>query len=204
MTLVSPGTGTREGLRARLESIPGVERVLTAEPGYGYWLVCPPNSAHAPILRAAHEAIAAEGLEIPVEIVVPAARVERRVRFEGVERIAESNRAVRVRVFLEWNGERHAGDVLGEGGDQVELRTTALAAIAAVENVTGERLGLRLVGVKQIRAFDSDLVVVSLHGSAPGQKLLGAVLSGNDPYRATAIAVLAGLNRMLGNYLMTR
>jgi hypothetical protein len=204
MTLLSLPAGIRDELRARLESIPGVESVLSAESGPGLWLVCPPQSAHGRILQTATDMIAAKGMDIPVEIVVPATRVERRVRFESVEREEVTNRTVRVRVYLEWNGERHMGEMLGEGGDQVELRTAALAAIAAVENVTGERLGLRLVGVKQMKAFDSDLVVVSLHGPNSGQRLVGSVLAGTDPIRATAVAVLSGLNRMLGNYLMTR
>ena len=51
-------------------------------------------------------------------------------------------------------------------------------------------------------AFDAGLTVVSLYRvGTPAQKLLGAVLTGNDPHRAAAVAVLNALNRTLGNLL---
>jgi hypothetical protein len=68
--------------------------------------------------------------------------------------------------------------------------------------MTGQTLSVRLVGVKQVRAFDAELTVVSLYRvGAPAQKLLGSVLTGTDPHRAAAIAVLNALNRTLGNLL---
>ena len=92
----------------------------------------------------------------------------------------------------------------GEKGEHIELRTAAQAALIAVEKATDQPLNLRLVGVKHVRAFDGELVVVSIYGG-PGKKtLLGVVLAGSDPFRATAVAVLMALNRLLGNYLVTR
>lgn len=197
---------THGSIGETLEAIPGVDRAIGTDSG-GYWLICASPVDHALVLEQALEVLrshSADPEQTPIEIVTPALRGERRVRFDRVERILEANQAVRVGVHLEWNGNRYTGEAVGERGETLELRTAAMAAVAAVENVTGERLGLRLVGVKQVRAFDAELVVVSLYGTSSRQRLLGAVLAGNEPLRATAQAVLSCLNRILGNYLQRR
>jgi hypothetical protein len=128
-----------------------------------------------------------------------------RVRFEGVERIEEADMRVRVRVALEWKGDLILGEATGEKGSNIELRTAALAALDAIDSVSDRPVGVRLAGVKQVRAFDAELMVVSLYQSGPGlQKYLGVALVGDDAYRAAALAVLHALNRVLGNFLVTR
>lgn len=194
-------------LRSSLGSIPGVERVVVGEEGQGIWLLCDPHEAHGRIRGDVIECLEAHNVDptgVPIEIVVSADRRERRVRFDSAERIENANSKISVRVTLEWQGALHAAEATGEKGETIELRTAAQAALSAVEDVTGESLNLRLVGVKHLRAFDGELVVVSIYGG-PGKKtLLGAVLAGQDPFRATALAVLMALNRLLGNYLATR
>ncbi len=74
----------------------------------------------------------------------------------------------------------------------------------ALEAVVGESLGVRIIGVKRMHAFDTDLMVASLLRSAEAPKrLVGAVVFDGDAHRAVAVAVLSALNRTLGNFLRT-
>jgi hypothetical protein len=205
-TLSGLDSSALQVLRAKLEAISEVEAVLIDETSGAIHLVCEPNAAAPPILRAASEAMVTVGVDnesVVVETVVRTSGVTRhRVRFLTAERILEPDHRIRVKVTLEWNGETKTGEAIGDNGEYIELRTAALAAVNALEAVTGEDLGVRVVGVKQVRAFDSELMVVSMHRAAQNpQRLVGAVPGGRDPRAAAAIAVLNGLNRTLGNYL---
>jgi hypothetical protein len=193
--------------RDLLAAIPGVERVIISDAGECVWLQCEPNQTPTPILGRAQAVLAEAGIDpqpLGLDVVISATRRERRIRFDSAQRIENPDRSVSVRVTLEWDGETHEAVATGEKGEHIELRTAAQAALVAVEKVTDQSLNLRLVGVKHVRAFDGELVVVSIYGG-PGKKtLLGVVLAGTDPFRATAVAVLMALNRLLGNYLVTR
>lgn len=191
-------------LRPKLQELPEVEAVLVDEAAETVWLVCSPT-ASASIADDARRILADNGLDpavVQVEVAVRPERVERRARFDRAERFESADRQVRIRVVLEWEGNAFFGDAVGEKGEAIELRTSAAAALDALERMTGQTLSVRLVGVKQVRAFDAELTVVSLYRiGAPAQKLLGSVLTGTDPHRAAAIAVLNALNRTLGNLL---
>jgi hypothetical protein len=193
-------------LRAKLESIPDVESVVIDESQGVIHLLCEPQAAFVPIQRLANEALASLALNeanVPLELVTRTSGVPRqRVRFLSAERMMDPDHRVRVRVALEWHGQICTGESIGENGEFIELRTAALAALNAIEKVVGEPLGVKVIGVKQVRAFDSDLMVVSMHRSnSSPQRLVGAVPGGRDPRESAAIAVLNGLNRTLGNYL---
>jgi hypothetical protein len=63
------------------------------------------------------------------------------------------------------------------------------------------------VGVKTMRAFDANIVIVSVlatHGGGPQQRLLGCHLAEDDPLRSAVVAVLHATNRVLGNFIATR
>ncbi len=194
-------------LRARLEALTGVERVLLDGERNGLWVVSLPDADRSGMEEKVRAVIAAEGLDstLPVELATHWPHPERhRVRFVGVERLPEREGHVRVRVSLEWGGALHQGEEVGEGGLTLELRTAAAAAVKAVQELAPEDLRLRLIGVKQIRAFDQEITVVSLfRDTGPPQRLVGAVLTSDDPLRSPALAVLNALNRVLGNYLST-
>lgn len=194
-------------LREILAAMDGVDRVHVSDDGSAVLLVCEPTAPVGRILQDACGLADAAGLDLGrtnLDVVVSATRRERRVRFDNVERWEHPDHSVSVRVTLEWEGVARSAELTGEKGEGPELRTAAQAALRTVEMVTGESFELRLVGVKQVRAFDGELVVVSIYGG-PGRKtLLGVVLAGDDPLRATVIAVLMALNRLLGNYLATR
>jgi hypothetical protein len=116
----------------------------------------------------------------------------------------EDTRRVSFSTRLEWKGEVYTGTATSEKGPGLELRTAALATLDAIEKVCGEPLGLRIIGVKQIHAFDSDLVVASLlRDAGVHQRLVGAIIVTDDPLSATAVAVLSALNRTLGNFIHT-
>jgi hypothetical protein len=191
-------------LRPQLQELPEVEAVLVDETADTVWLVCA-RSAHPTLADDARRILAENGLDtaaVRVEVAMRPERLERRARFDRTERFESADRQVRIRVVLEWEGSSYYGDAVGEKGDAIELRTAASAALDALERMTGQTLAVRLVGVKQVRAFDAELTVVSLYRiGTPAQKLLGSVLTGNDPHRSAAIAVLNALNRTLGNLL---
>lgn len=203
----SPASDVTAALQAALDDVPGVDRVLVADGAREVWLLCDPHEAHDRVLADAEARLRDAQIDpdgFDLRVVIPSNRRERRVKFEATERRENPDRSISIRTKLSWDGELFESEAKGEKGDTIELRTTAQATLSAVEKVTGEPLNLRLVGVKHLRAFDGELVVVSIYGG-PGRKtLLGVVLAGTDPYRATAVAVLMALNRLLGNYLATR
>ena len=140
---------------------------------------------------------------VPIECVVRTATLQReRVRFDRIERRQERDNQISISVFLEWGGDTFKGESTGERGDAIEIRTAAAATIAALEKAIGSPLDMRLIGVKQVRAFDAEVIVVSLTGTTDRQKLVGIVVMGEDPRRAAALAVLNALNRTLGNRLL--
>lgn len=191
-------------LRPQLQELPEVEAVLVDEAAETVWLVCS-RAAPATVADDARRIMTENGLDtaaVRVEVAVRPERVERRARFDRTERYEAPDRQVRIRVVLEWEGTAYYGDAVGEKGQAIELRTAAAAALDALERMTGQTLAVRLVGVKQVRAFDAELTVVSLYRvGTPSHKLLGSVLTGGDPQRSAAIAVLNALNRTLGNLL---
>ncbi len=188
-------------IRRDLEALPGVKRALVDESGVV--LLCEsPASAESALAEARKKAAAAGWDQNRIATAVhPDTGTRNRVRFEGVERIEEPDMRVRVRVSLEWRGRTISGEAIGEKGENLELRTAAAAALDAIAEVADPPIDLRLAGIKPIRAFDAELMVVSLYRPASARNLLGAVLVVGDPRRAAALAVLHALNRVLGNYL---
>lgn len=75
----------------------------------------------------------------------------------------------------------------------------------AVESFAQGGLGLELMGVKLVRAFDANVIIVSCtQRASPGTRLVGCYLADRDAVRGAALAVLNATNRVLGNYLTTR
>lgn len=191
-------------VRPELQALPDVEAVIIDDAAETIWLICA-RAAPAGLADTARRILADHGLEpaaVTIEVAIRGERVERRARFDRIERFESPDRQVRIRAVLEWEGEAYYGDAVGEAGLAIELRTAAAAALEALQRLTGQELAVRLVGIKQVRAFDAELTVVSLYRTGtPSQKLLGTVLTGPDPHRAAALSVLNALNRHLGNLL---
>jgi hypothetical protein len=188
-----------EALRALLADVQGVAH-LVIDPDMRTICVIPrPGSSHEEIADTVRSI--AQGYAVIVAFE-PEARLRQRVRFVSVERDMEPDQQIRYTVTLEWGGLHETATAVGDKGENVELRTAAVAALGAVTGLVPEPLGIRLAGVKQVRAFDSDLIVVSLYRSEmQPQNLVGAVVAGDDTARAAVSAVLNSLNRLLGNYL---
>lgn len=206
--MARPNADVRENLEKELMSLEGVLHAgIDPRSGSDVWVVRDPNHEKGPIELAVRNHLAYLGHDpgtFEVRVTLPAAAgPRRRVRFEGVERVEDAGR-VSIIVSLEWEGETYTGEATGERGPAIELRTTAAAAIEALERLSGESLHLRIIGVKAIHAFDSDLMVASLFRSAgTQQRLVGAVVVREDPLAAVAVAVMSALNRTLGNFLHT-
>lgn len=110
-----------------------------------------------------------------------------------------------VQVELEYSGKRFVGRAEGQSSPIGDLRLGAEAAMQAVESFSQNALGLELMGVKLVRAFDANVVIVSCtQRSARGTRLVGCYLADRDAVRGSALAVLNATNRVLGNYLATR
>ncbi len=90
-----------------------------------------------------------------------------------------------------------------------DVRLAAEATLRAIEQFAAGALRFELLGVKQMRAFDANVVIVSVvcvggdHASRE-RRLLGCHLAGDDPLRGAVIATLQATNRLLGNAIATR
>ena len=208
-SLISVDPTVRRQLRARLEELAGVEFVVFDGESSTIGVVCRPGSDHRALAQAAKRLLDDAGIALQegsLQILTRADRpVRERVRFVGAERVQEADAVVRVRVTLDWQGREYVGEAVGERGDLIERRTAVLAALDTIDEIVPEHLGLTLAGVKVQRAFDADLMLVSLYraGPPPG-RYIGAVFVDNDPIRAAAIAALNAINRLLGNFLEVR
>lgn len=84
-----------------------------------------------------------------------------------------------------------------------ELRCAAQATIVVLRNFVGEACSLNLLGVKAIKAFGSNVVIVAISAQQGEQthRLVGSVLAEENPERGAALAVLDATNRILGRLL---
>ena len=141
------------------------------------------------------------------ETVVTREQLKReRLRLTRVESTRTMTGQCAVEVELEWvGGQRVVGRTVGQASTAGDLRIAALATIDALEKFSEGAIGFELTGIKAIRAFDANIVILSLavreHG-AP--RLLGSYLADADPIRSAVIAVLNATNRVLGNHIATR
>jgi hypothetical protein len=110
-------------------------------------------------------------------------------------------------VELEWvDNVRVTGNAEGQSSPMGDLRIAADAALRALERFSDGALVFELVGVKLLRAFDANIVIVSVavkRGDGP-KKLLGCYLAETDSVRGAVVAVLNATNRVLGNFIATR
>lgn len=109
-------------------------------------------------------------------------------------------------VSLEWEGQVHVGRAEGQSSPLGDFRVAAEATLRALEDFAHGALHFDLIGVKHVRAFDSNLLIVSLslHATRDVQRLVGCYLAEDDARRGVAMAVLNATNRVLGNYMATR
>jgi hypothetical protein len=187
-------------IRERLRAIEGVEHVFIDSDIGTICMVLRSDVDPAGVQEEAAE-VAGGAFEIS-SAYRPERRDRQRVRFMELKRAVQQDQQIAYTVRLEWAGNEYTGTASGEKGEAVELRTISSASLAAIAALVPHDVKVRLAGVKMVRAFDAEMVVVSLYRpDDEPHNLVGAVVSGDDPRRAAATAVLNALNRLLGNYL---
>lgn len=113
-------------------------------------------------------------------------------------------------VELEYQpGDSVVGRAEGIAAPLGDVRLAAEATLRAIERFARGTLRFDLLGVKQMRAFDANVVIVSVlcvsgEGRDQERRLLGCHLADEDPLRGAVIATLQATNRMLGNAIATR
>lgn len=136
-----------------------------------------------------------------------AANKRERLRFSNFRFSRTQSGQCAAEVELEFSpGSRFVGRADGQSSTMGDLRIAADAAIRALSVFSEGELEFELIGVKTVRAFDANLIIVSVVLKDPVNpaRLLGAYLADGDMPRGAALAVLNATNRILGNFLATR
>ena len=125
-----------------------------------------------------------------------------RVKFAQFEFRRLPSGTCRARVVLEWRpGDTHVGEAEGTVSQAGMMRCAAQAAVTALESAIDRKVTFELLGVKSLKAFDSNVIIVSLttHGDGPARRIVGSYLAEEELERGAALAVLHATNRLLGN-----
>ena len=124
---------------------------------------------------------------------------EIRVRFTRFDLTRTKSGQTTAEVTLEMEGTKHVGHSTGPSSPLGDLRISAEACLRALIAFSGG-LEFELMAVKHIRAFDSNLAIVSISHRQDGSTypLVGCYLAKEDVCRGAAIAVLNATNRVLG------
>lgn len=126
----------------------------------------------------------------------PARGRPRFARFR-LERLA--NGQCRAEVVLTWEDRRRLkGMAQGIASPSGELRCAAQACLNALAQ-GAQDAAFEVLGVKAVRAFDENVVIVSLaaRGCEGGPRLVGSCLAGERLARGAAMAVLNATNRVI-------
>lgn len=113
-------------------------------------------------------------------------------------------------VELEYQpGDSVVGRAEGVATSLGDVRLAAEATLRAIETFTRGTLRFDLLGVKQMRAFDANVVIVSVlcidpSGREQDRRLLGCHLADADLLKGAVVATLQATNRLLGNAIATR
>ena len=109
-------------------------------------------------------------------------------------------------VALEWDDRIFSGRAIGQSSPLGDFRVAAEAALNALQDFAKDAMHFELLGIKHVRAFDSNLLIVSvsLREGSETTRLVGCYLAETDTRRGAAMAVLNATNRVLGNYMLTK
>jgi hypothetical protein len=104
-------------------------------------------------------------------------------------------------VTLEWrDGQKFTGRSEGVSSSFADLRLAVEATLKALHEYTRHAETFEIVGVKSIRAFDSNVVMVSVMTKRDGKptQLVGCRIADGDTLRSAVLATLQATNRLLG------
>lgn len=127
----------------------------------------------------------------------PDSSEEKRVRFVAARAERQPGSRVSVAVEVSFEDRSFLAETEGIGTETIEIRLAALATLEAIREVTGTP-PFRLVGVKLMHAFDSDVILVALRDPAvEGTRYIGAVPVRTTHVAGAAAAVMDATNRVL-------
>lgn len=135
------------------------------------------------------EALGTDGLEAPSRLRLIGCRVEH-------------GRGAVTHAFVECDGpvegQRMVGQQQGSTCPGGDLRLAALATLDVITQATNGTLRLELLGVKPIRAFDTNLIVVAVqaHYEGTSMRVVGSAIADDNVVMGTARATLHALNRL--------
>ena len=122
---------------------------------------------------------------------------EKRVRFVTAQAERQPGSRVRVSIEVSLEDRSYVAEAEGIGMETIEIRLAALATLEAIREVT-DTPPFGLVGVKQMHAFDADVVLVALRDpEIEGTRYIGAVPVRTTHVAAAAEAVMDATNRVL-------
>jgi len=124
-----------------------------------------------------------------------------RLRFAGFDFRKLPSGLGSAAVTLEWKaGEKFVGRAEGVSSAFADLRLAVEATLKALMEFTRHKDVFELVGVKSVRAFDANVVMVSVMAKREGKptQLVGCRIAEGDPLRSAVLATLQATNRLLG------
>jgi hypothetical protein len=195
-------------LERGLAALPGVREVDLSRYPAGVSLTVDP-AATAELARETVRSVLKGTADVEPEVTIvldeaPESRPERRSRFDRIEVSSPERGRVEARVTLEWDGKVWEGVAEGVQNPASELRVCASATLRAVERIADQRASFSVIGVKELRVFDHDLVVVLVHSAQLDEsRFIGIAMITEDRQRAAAMAALNATNRVVGRFLQT-
>ena len=118
-----------------------------------------------------------------------------RLRFIGPGRKRVRESYVEVSVTLARGDHRFVGNAKGCSLETIQLRVAATAATKALAQATG-RDQFRLIGIKRLRAFDADVILVVLRDAENSSRRYVGTVAVQTTYIDGAVgAVLNAVNR---------
>lgn len=139
-------------------------------------------------------------------VVIPFNPRRERLRFADFSFSRTPSGQCSAEVSLEWDNQLFTGRSIGQSSPLGDFRVAAEAALRALEDFVKDAMHFELLGIKHVRAFDSNLLIVSISLRENGQhtRLVGCYLAETDTRRGAAMAVLNATNRILGNHISTK
>ena len=138
--------------------------------------------------------------------IIPLNPQRERLRFSDFSFSRTQSGQCSAEVSLQWDNSVHVGRASGQSSPLGDFRIAAEATLRALEDFAKDAMHFELLGVRHVRAFDANLLIVSVSVREDSQltRLVGCYLAETDTRRGAAMAVLNATNRVLGNYIATR